>query len=308
MLGMGKKLLERLLGIRKTTFPKIAIYGQYKTGTTACFLKIRDSLNCVPRELFEQPEYIPESEDNTHPVLAKVIIPPKLENYLKNVSSEDTPQALRQRAEAGINSFQCFDKHILLIRDPRDWLISWALFTPQGKKEIYNNEFVLSKILALLRKKEESPLEISFLKIFSEILATVNQSAEIEIPIMISGQHDFFYKFERNLNNYVRWSYEDMIMNKSADVEKYLGFKITNSPKPDIRFKHVARSMKSGNWKDWFTPEDVIFFKPLVTPYLKLYGYPDDWNLKSNPRIVPDHTSLYVERTVAMKRELENIG
>jgi hypothetical protein len=286
-----------------TPYPKIVIYGQYKTGTTACFIKIRDSLSCAPREIFEESEYIPHPDDNFKPLLAKVIIPPNPNAFSIKSCSETQFNRLIRKAEIGLNSFETFDKKILLIRDPRDWIISGALFLPQAYKEIYNDIEAISNILELIHKKELSPKTVSFIEIMNKILSYSNKTVEDSIPELISGHHRYIFDFEKKLNNYVRWRYEDMVENKSTEIEKYFGFKFTKSDRPDERFKHVPRTKSYGNWRDWFTPSDVEFFKPLMSEYIENYAYDMEWRLNLIQQINPEHASKYVENTVSFKRE-----
>lgn len=286
-----------------THYPKIVIYGQYKTGTTACFIKIRNSLSSYPREIFEKSEYISLPDDNLKPVLAKVIIPPNHNAFSIKSCSETQFIQLIQKAEIGLSSFETFDKKILLIRDPRDWIISGALFLPQEYEVIYNDSEATHNILELIRKKELSPKTVSFIEIMNEILSYSNKTVEDTIPELIRGHHSYFFNFEKNLNNYVRWRYEDLVENKSIEVEKYFGFKFIKSDKQDERFKHVPRTKSYGNWRDWFTPSDVEFFKPLMSEYIEHYGYDMEWRLNLIQQINPDHASKYVENTVNLKRK-----
>jgi hypothetical protein len=287
------------------TFSKIAIFGQFKSGTTACFLKIRDSLNIQPRELFEEPEYIPETKDKLKPVLAKVIIPPNPFVYASDNYLKYPIEYFIEKAELGLKSFENFDKKILLIRDPRDWLVSGMLFLPQENKEIYRDDEATGKILELIRKKELSPKSVTLLEIFDKILPSTDQTVEETITKIIFEKHNYIFSFEKGLNNYFRWNYEDMIDNKNKAVERYLGFKLIKDAIPDERFAHVPRTRSYGNWRDWFTPKDVVFFKPLMSEFINRYKYNQEWKLNSSPQINPEHASKYIKRTIQRKRELE---
>ncbi len=59
-------------------------------------------------------------------------------------------------------------------------------------------------------------------------------------------------------------------------------------------FGFVARTMKSGDWKNWFIEEDVEYFKPYLQPYILKYGYSDDWTLPDSPVLDPAYGSHYV--------------
>lgn len=67
--------------------------------------------------------------------------------------------------------------------------------------------------------------------------------------------------------------------------------------------KRVERSKKYNNWKSWFLPEDVAYFRPLYRPFMQHFGYADAWGLSENASIDPETASLYVKKIVA---EAEN--
>jgi hypothetical protein len=71
----------------------------------------------------------------------------------------------------------------------------------------------------------------------------------------------------------------------------------------DIPEKRVIRSKSYGNWKDWFTPSDVDFFRPLVIEYMQMFGYHDTWELNSNPYIDPSINSQYVMKLIEEANE-----
>jgi predicted DNA-binding protein YlxM (UPF0122 family) len=277
--------------------PKIVIYGQYKTGTTACFFKIRNSLKSAPREIFEKPEFIPDPMDKTRPVLAKVIIPAKPENFIR-FDMVLSQKELEEKAEEGIRSFSNFDKQILLIRDPRDRLISGILFLTQEHPEIYKNKKVLDQTLDLIRKKENSPSSVSLLEILNHVLIGSGKPARSRISEQIKNQHDWIFNFERKLKNFVKYRYEDMIIDNDHQVEKYLGFNIQKNVTVNKDFDFVTRTKDSGSWHSWFTEEDVEFFKPVMHDYIHHFGYDEQWKLNAHQQINPEHGSRYVERII----------
>ncbi|MFP4471197.1 MAG: hypothetical protein ACLFPE_10960 [Bacteroidales bacterium] len=286
----------------KTSFPRVAIYGQYKTGTTACFLRIKNSLRPAPRELFEQPVYTPHPDDHKKPVLAKVIIPPDPNLYALKVPGANPYDNLMQKAEAGIASFRSFDKHILLLRDPRDRIVSGTLFIPQERQQVYENDEVLNQLLDILHRKEQNPRSVSMLEILCTILQDSPASVWQRITNLIERHHAFIFAFEQSLGKHVKWKYEDMIAGKAEHVEEYLGFKFSGGINSEEKYGHVKRAGMSGDWRHWFTEEDVDFFKPLMATYLERYRYNRSWDLQPNPFIKPEHASGYVFRTVQRKR------
>ena len=60
----------------------------------------------------------------------------------------------------------------------------------------------------------------------------------------------------------------------------------------------VVRSKRSGNWAHWFAPEDVEYYRPIVSDFLDFVGLADDWALAESAEIDPQECSKYVERLV----------
>lgn len=86
------------------------------------------------------------------------------------------------------------------------------------------------------------------------------------------------------------------------DLNQYLGFDIakdttatTTAVDQKKAFTRTARSMTYGNWKNWFTQDDVIFFRPLLENSLQKLGYMvDDWSINSPQTIDPQTSSQYM--------------
>jgi len=242
------------------------------------------------------------------PVLAKVIIPPDPNLWALKVPGAISSASLMQNADEGIESFKSFDKHILLLRDPRDRILSGTLFLPQERKEIYGNKRALQQVLDILIRKEQDPPSVSLLEIISTIMQKSLADVKQKIEDMIRMHHSFIFNFEQSLGEHVKWKYEDLIAGKAGKVEKYLGFNICPPPFEESKYAHVSRSKTSGDWRHWFIPEDVEFFMPLMNDYVKNFKYDLCWDLSSRPCIDPDHVSAYVNRTVKRKQAIENVN
>jgi hypothetical protein len=99
--------------------------------------------------------------------------------------------------------------------------------------------------------------------------------------------------------------YEDYIGDKLTGIRDYTGLNIqANADVSRLREQHslkksvsnIARSKAYGNWKNWFTAEDVKTFRPLFQPLMDKAGYADEWALNPNPVIKPENASLYLKR------------
>ena len=61
--------------------------------------------------------------------------------------------------------------------------------------------------------------------------------------------------------------------------------------------RRVARTRGYGNWRRWFTEEDVEFFRPVISEFLDIMGYdPSDWELTPVDRLPAEEGSGYMER------------
>jgi hypothetical protein len=69
----------------------------------------------------------------------------------------------------------------------------------------------------------------------------------------------------------------------------------------------VSRRKAYGDWRHWYTEEDVAFYKPVYLPYMELIGYDrDDWTLSSEPVIESEYASMYIKGLVR-KNRMNNI-
>lgn len=264
---------------------KIAIFGQWRTGTTGLFYKIKNSLPPKTPVYFEPSRYKkPFLCRDTGYELAKVI--------LGSTTQEN-------KDVANYEEFMHFDKKILIVRDPRDWLVSGLLFLIQQYSSIYSNQDRMTNILELLAKKEGSPDSISVVKISETILNAIpDRNLDIMVE-WIQQQHELVYDFERGLDDYFLIKYEDFIDGMLSELQNYLGIKLEGEALvDDVERSHIPRTKNYGNWKNWYTEKDIEFFKPVFSSYLDKYGYPDSWETNSEKYIDPEYCSKYVKKTV----------
>jgi len=245
--------------------PMILITGIPKTGSTALFYSIRSALpdnsNCV----FE-----PSGSSALIP--AKSSAPVLVKCFMKVASD-----------------FDHFNKKILIIRDPRDQIISQMLYRPFNlvvKKMITPEnklKSVIDHLLFLLHEKEKNPHKIP-----------VREIHELIIPKAIGIPQERLMKYYLKHRNVFVFKYEDFIDKKFDGLNRYLGLNV--SLEDNIPIKRVIRTKSYGNWKDWFTPSDIEYYQVLFEPYMKLFGYNNNWSLNPNPIIDPAMSSLYVEQ------------
>src|SRR3989339_83275 len=250
---------------------KILIAGLPKSGTTALFFKIKDSLSKDFRLLFEPKEYQEEKNPN---VLAKILIDP----YVK----------------INTKSFSNFDKKIVILRDPRDKMVSHFLYSFYHKP-FFNNPQFIKKIIQLLQKKEKNPDSVSFRELLDVRGKFISPYYS---PTKEENYYDYYDKFIEENKDFFIVRYEDIVENKLTQLENYLGFNLNKVTQVDKSLKRVERTKARGDWKNWFTNEDVRYFKPVFEKFMRKYGYWDDWTTNVKKKIPSEFGSGYVKRIV----------
>jgi len=97
------------------------------------------------------------------------------------------------------------------------------------------------------------------------------------------------------------FKYEDMIEKNYDGLNEYLGFEIKDDAEIPTTSKKskVVRKKAYGDWRHWYTEEDVALFRPAYLPYMKTIGYDcDDWALNATPVIEPAFSSMYMKGLV----------
>lgn len=94
---------------------------------------------------------------------------------------------------------------------------------------------------------------------------------------------------------------------KENEMEAFLNFSLPADAVINKPHDRVVRIKKSGDWKNWFLEEDVSFFKPLFSGFMREFSYDDDWALPRKKIILPKHASGYVKRILvqANKKSLK---
>jgi len=260
---------------------RIAIFGAYKTGTTAIFTAVRNALPPETITYFEPTSY--DGNPARHQ-LAKVIVGQDM-NYIP---------------------FLEFEKHVFIVRDPRDWL-SGVLYLAQELKLLYSNPSNVQQVIALLHKKEENPRTIPFYELYNLVLKlSGTPPPKKHIENVLKPMIDFQSLLKAD---YYQIRYEDFIDGNILGLQAYLGRSISSQVEVDSTFDQVTRTKSYGNWRNWFTPQDVDYFRDVFTDYMQAFDYANEWQLNSDPIILPQHSSEYVQRIVQKrlaKRELLN--
>jgi hypothetical protein len=199
-------------------------------------------------------------------------------------------------------SFRDFEKRIMIVRDPRDNLVSRILFRPGGSQAFRRDETNVAAFTQALRRKEADPRSISLLALI-ELFGQLTGEDWLPRFTMLTG---LALDFHHDNGDFIVYKYEDLVAGNYAAIKDYLGI-VLPVGEADVtpQYEYVERTKAARDWQNWFTAEDVAFFRPHLAPYMRAYGYPDDWTLAAEPCIRPEHGSDYVRHSVAFRSRQE---
>lgn len=267
---------------------KVLIYGLPKSGTTILYTWIHTALSARHADLltvFEPNGRQPPTADSDAYLLLS-----RGRKQLERVATlTKALLSMQQRSSSGVHcaavveQFADYDKKIFIVRDPRDRVVSTFFYRWfRGHKPDLES---FERAYGLTRYKEQHPGAIPFYALRSMSLPVnlrLRQRLQQELTeitqFVRSAQHSGWHIIK----------YEDLVDRKLGDLERYLGFELEPSENVSGELSRVARSKNYGDWRHWFTPEDVQYYKPACQAFLKAHGYDaDDWALTS-PKTLPD--------------------
>lgn len=255
---------------------RVLVAGQGKSGTTALFFALKRSLPPDYVCLFEPTSYRAAGEDR---VLAKIIV--------------GDPTAVR------FADFEAFDKKILVVRDPRDTLISRLLYLTYDLS-FWADDAKVASFVRMLEEKRRSPSSVSVVELF-EWLSNLSGK---DLLGRVKDLHRFSRDFDRLYPGYFVTRYEEFVTGNVKRLEGYLGFPLTHDGEIDPEYSRVVRRKTPGDWRNWFTAGDADYFRPIFDEHLRKYGYDMDWEPGSNQEILREYSTDYVMRLVEEKRAL----
>ncbi len=273
----------------------VLVFGQGKSGTTVIAKTIQHSL--LDAKFLMEPksegEIVPRPG---HPLVVKI---------LAGQWKENLPGLTRiLRNESGVR----FDRIVKILRDPRDQAISSFLYNfyhlaEDGRASAEQ----MQELLALVRAKELNPGAISFTQLCAELNRILRWKGYSSVWLMTESglvAHRAFWELLCSLGNsgyFLR--YEDFMRGALAGLEAYLGFSLT-SRREVGEFGRTKRSASWGNWREFFTAEDVAVLRPLLGDLLAEMGYAD-WELRPVGKLNSAHFSEYLLRLL---REAQSNG
>jgi hypothetical protein len=267
---------------------KIEVIGNAKTGTTGIFNSIRAPL------LEKHPDTLLMFEPRS--------------SALYRLTRHPVPFAVLVKAMINKNgvkiAYDAFTHHVLITRDPRDTLVSQLLYLPLGPQGVRAGPKKLERLLDALRAKEADPAGRPFKDLYETAVELTDTGSSwdklldrFRVAEQLAAKYDCFVL-----------RYEDFTDNRLDALSAYLGLDVQPlKPKRVEELNaHVIRSATYGDWQHWFTPNDVEFFRPLLTPYMDAFGYDDDWTLAPSPLIPRETASGYVEsRRPVVEKKME---
>ena len=263
---------------------RVVIFGKYKTGTTALFYKLKQHLKGA-RTLFEPTGLNPEIAA-APVVLAKVMLSPR---------------------EVDCASFLSFEKRIVIVRDPRDWMVSGSIFLFQQIPQIYRSAIASEELIHLLREKERRPRSIHLHSIIRSICAWSPDQTFERLLEWIKSYHVWLSDFEK-ISDCQFFRYESMCIGDFHEISTYLGISLDSTPPVAApTHEHVLRRGGSGDWRMWFTEEDIALFRPPLQDYISHHDYERDWVLSDEPVIESEHASDYALRIINRRRNAEGL-
>lgn len=256
----------------------ILIVGQGKSGTSKLTYVVSGGMNEDVNVHFEPKGRHGLSDISLHknltqelPVVTKSLYTPKAKARFGNLS-------------------RLYDRKIWILRDPRDRTISLFLYRWfKGHKP--NKQKYLSA-LELVKRKEADPASVNITDIWNIVYAPGMYKKRLkeeyeQLDHIISNLDDSWYILP----------YEYMVDGNLGGLNNYLGFETVLDREVPHKFSRVVRSKGYGNWRNWFTEEDIEFYKDTIGPFISKYcSHVDDWNISNSPQLEPSKGSEYMQR------------
>ena len=259
---------------------KTLILALARSGSSALYHLIHDNLPNDKQGFFE-----PRDKNDWESII----------DSLNSFKYYTVKSIIRPYLRTKTNYIKYFNKNIILVRDPRDNLVSRLLFrliSPNFQK----NFDQCVHIYKLLEKKVESPSSISLVTIFKCMEETGLMENFIENRVQ-ENLDLLLGIYKKNQNSFV-FKYENIIDKKLSTLSEYLDIEFNPIIKEIPRIK---REGKKGNWKNWFTDEDVEYFMPRMCHFIDFFGYSNNWEISVDPKIEKMYSLNYIENNFARK-------
>lgn len=190
---------------------------------------------------------------------------------------------------------QRYDRKIWIARDPRDVAVSRMLYRWHRGYIGHRKQYLAH--LQRVQEKEYDPVSIPFYEVCRY---AGHQGWPLSREQVVEEEHaryrhmcDFVGGLE---SDWFVFNYADMVGNRFDALNRYLGFEVQAQGQVPRSHGKVVRKKSVGDWRHWFTREDIDLFRPAYLPYMQLTGCDcDDWVPSPNPRIEPEYASQYLQ-------------
>ncbi|MEN8688310.1 MAG: hypothetical protein AB1Z51_03475 [Desulfuromonadales bacterium] len=195
-----------------------------------------------------------------------------------------------------------YDRKIWIARDPRDNAISRVLFRwYRGSK---TDKTLYRDMIKMVEQKEQDPKSIPFYELMRY---RIRNQEPLTVAEVVETERRSFAQMHRFVDNlgadWFIYKYEDFVDNNFSELNDCLGFQVENDTNIDKHAMKVARKKSTGDWRHWYTEEDVKLFRPVYKPYMDLLGYDSsDWGLHPAQVIEPKYASLYLKSLPRIRR------
>lgn len=263
----------------------VIVAGLAKTGTTGLYTTVKRSLCesvgdpvCLfePKNIKPIEHYFKEIRKKSvdsfseRPLLCKVML--KKEFFEK-------PHILDK-----------FDKKIMIVRDPRDRLLSMLLFKALSRPK--SVEKSIPEFINLLEEKENNPSSMSFVELCEKVkqlgMGEINIKKSIEL---LEFQNEMICK-----HGFHKVFYEEFVDGNTQGLQDYLGLGKINNESQSKWLQHIERSKGHGEWRNWFTHKDIIQLAPLLDEAISHTGYSNNWDIFKDQEINPESSSKYIKK------------
>ena len=265
----------------------ILIVGPAKTGTTGVYMAVKRGLQDAgieARTVFEP--------KNAKPLNHLFALAPGVPVLTKTTMD---------RAARVVPEPRAFDRRIMTVRDPRDMVISTLLFRPLTVRSLRRTDSaVIEKFVAALEAKQADPSSMSVRQLFelSDELGIGVAPFENQLR-NLRRQRDFMRRYPTHVVHYERF-----VRGELDDLSEYLGFRVENaSTRESSMFGHIVRSQASGEFLQWFRPDDLAYFNEVFGEMLTAFDYPLDVDLPTPQTIAPETGSEYVRSRYRERRQ-----
>lgn len=187
------------------------------------------------------------------------------------------------------------DRVVVITRDPRDELISrlhYGLYN-HLLNHANTDPSAVEAWIELMRCKERDPggvTVLSMLTRYDELLRP-----HVRPRRAFARYASVFESFVESLDGAChRLRYEDFVQGKWDALSGYLGFRPLNA---DVgkSLQRVSRTRTAGQWKQFFTPDDLCQYRKTCGAHVARLGY-DDWELEPVSSLNPQEHSDYLVR------------